>query len=596
MRRLRVRVLIAGLLLGIAALAGGANRFGENVYVFNSRMPVAEIQRVVDRIAKQQLDNQFGVERYALLFEPGTYGSRDRPLIFQVGYYTAVAGLGLKPTDVIINGSVQVRNRCFNGACVALDNFWRSLSNLTVKIESRESGCYAGEIWAASQAAPVRRVRISGGDFRLSDNCSAPSHASGGFIADSEFDGRVINGTQQQFMIRNSRLQGWSNGNWNQLFSGVIGAPSGCQDGVADCAYLTLAESSVSREAPVIYVDSRRRYRVLVPPLRSHTSGTSWQDPRARGASVPIGKFHIATPADSVDNINAALRQGLSLLLTPGVYHIARSILISHPDTVVIGLGFATLIAEDGAIPLVVTATHGVSISGIIVEAGAISSPELLRIGDTRNSGALAGAADPTSLHDVFFRIGGAHIGRSAVSLVVNSDHVILDHIWAWRADHGEGVGWNLNTADTGVVVHGDSVTAHGLFVEHYQKEEVLWDGDDGTVVFFQNEMPYDVPDAATWHSSVNEPGFPAFKLADTVRHFHGYGMGSYSYFNQGVPIYADAAFQVPATLDPSSLRDLFTIFLNPTASGGIWHVVNQTGGSATAANPDVAVRVSSYP
>jgi hypothetical protein len=72
--------------------------------------------------------------------------------------------------------------------------------------------------------------------------------------------------------------------------------------------------------------------------------------------------------------------------------------------------------------------------------------------------------------------------------------------------------------------------------------------------------------------------------------------MGSYTYFNQGVPIYAASAFQVPATLPPSSLQNLFTIFLNPAASGGIRHVVNQEGGPSTAANPDIAVRVSSYP
>ena len=59
----------------------------------------------------------------------------------------------------------------------------------------------------------------------------------------------------------------------------------------------------------------------------------------------------------------------------------------------------------------------------------------------------------------------------------MNSDNVILDDIWAWRADHGNGVGWTANTADTGVIVNGDDVTAYGLFVEHYQKTEVIWNG-----------------------------------------------------------------------------------------------------------------------
>src|SRR5205823_7129005 len=114
-------------------------------------------------------------------------------------------------------------------------------------------------------------------------------------------------------------------------------------------------------------------------------------------------------------------------------------------------------------------------------------------------------ANDPTSLQDVFFRIGGATVGKAATSLVVNSDNVILDDIWAWRADHGTGFGWAVNTADTGVVVNGDDVTAYGLFVEHYQKYQVIWNGERGRTIMFQNEMPYDVPDQSSWqHDGVN--------------------------------------------------------------------------------------------
>jgi hypothetical protein len=311
--------------------------------------------------------------------------------------------------------------------------------------------------------------------------------------------------------------------------------------------------------------------------------------------TIPIAKFHIATPKENAAHINAALRAGRNLILTPGVYHLDHSIVVSRAGTVVLGLGFATLIADKGIVPMTVTASKGVSISGIIFEAGATQSPELLRVGDAHEP-VNGSAADPTALHDVFFRIGGAQVGKATISLAVNSHNVILDHVWAWRADHGQGVGWNQNTAETGVVVHGSKVTAYGLFVEHYQKQEVIWDGEDGAVIFFQNEMPYDPPSQAVWSEAPGVEGFAAFKVEDAVKRFRGYGMGSYTYFNQGVPIYAASAFQVPATLPPSSLRDLFTIFLNPAASGGIRHVVNQEGGSSTAANPDIAVRVSSYP
>jgi hypothetical protein len=231
----------------------------------------------------------------------------------------------------------------------------------------------------------------------------------------------------------------------------------------------------------------------------------------------------------------------------------------------------------------------------LIFDAGPKNSPVLLQVGP-RNAHK-ARAADPTALQDVFFRIGGAAAGRATVSLEVNSDYTILDDIWAWRADHGDGVGWTVNTADTGVVVNGDHVTAYGLFVEHYQKAEVRWNGDDGTVIFFQNEMPYDPPSQDAWRQAPGVKGWPAFVVADSVRTFHGYGMGSYSFFNQGVDIYADRAFQVPTTLAPGSLHDLLTVFLDPShGRGGILHVVNDAGGSSTIANPDVPVTVVDYP
>jgi len=237
----------------------------------------------------------------------------------------------------------------------------------------------------------------------------------------------------------------------------------------------------------------------------------------------------------------------------------------------------------------------GVDIEGLLFDAGTLNSRVLLQVGD--GHGHKADPQNPTTLHDVFFRIGGATPGEATTSLVVNSDNVLLDDVWIWRADHGNGVGWTANTADTGLLVNGDDVTAYGLFVEHFQKFEVVWNGNGGNVVFFQNEMPYDPPSQAAWMEAPNVNGFAAFKVGSRVRTFTGFGMGSYSFFNQGVQIFADHAFEVPTSLPPGSLHDLLTIFLDPThGSGGISHVVNQTGGSSTIANPDTPVTVVSYP
>jgi hypothetical protein len=592
----------SGVATALAAPSASSSQpnFGPSVYIFNPGMPQSEIQATVDAVAKQQVSNQFGTQRYALLFEPGTYGSSTHPLNFQVGYYTTVAGLGLSPNDVVINGSIYVRNQCFganNTNCIALVNFWRSLSNLTINVTTPNFGCYFGEFWAVSQAAPMRRVRING-FATLMDYCTGPSYASGGFIADSEFDGStVVNGSQQQWLVRNSKLDGWTNGVWNQVFSGVVGAPAQCFPGHAPCGgpYTTLATSPVTREAPYLYMDSTGHYNVFVPSVQRNTVGTTWASSATPGSSIPIEKFFIAQPADSAATINQALGSGKNLILTPGIYHLDQSIEVTRPDTVVLGLGFPTLIPGNGIVSMTVANAKGIMVSGMIFDAGTTNSPVLLQVGSghARSDNV---ASDPTALHDVFFRIGGAEPGSATSSLVVNSKNVILDDIWAWRADHGNGVGWNNNTADTGVIVNGDNVTAYGLFVEHYQKYEVIWNGNGGTDIFFQNEMPYDPPSQAAWMEAPGVDGWAAFKVASSATSFSGYGMGSYSFFNQGVNIYAAHAFEVPVTLPASSLHDLLTIFLSKAGFGGILHVVNDTGGSSTIANPDVPVTVVSYP
>ena len=330
----------------------------------------------------------------------------------------------------------------------------------------------------------------------------------------------------------------------------------------------------------------------------------------AAGRSIPIEDFFIARPSDDEHAINRALARGQNLIFTPGVYAIDQTIKVEREGTIVLGVGFPTLVPQNGVVPMTVADVPGVDISGLLFDAGPVSSPVLLRVGRSRHSGEGDDGGDarpqarddrdranPTSLQDVFFRIGGASLGKAETSLVVNSDNVLLDDIWAWRADHGTGVGWTSNTADTGLIVNGDNVTAYGLFVEHYQKFEVIWNGNGGTVVFFQNEMPYDPPSQAAWMEAPGVPGWAAFKIPNRVTSFNGFGMGSYSFFNQGLDIFAAHAFEVPVTLPAGSLHDLLTIFLDAAhGKGGILNVVNNTGGPSVITNPDTPVTVVSYP
>ena len=601
--RRRLAVIIAGAvalatLAGIApAQAAGQPDFGPNTLIFDPTMPIDQIQKAVDEVAKTQILNQFGPERKALLFKPGTYGTAAQPLLIRVGYYTEIAGLGQSPTDVTINGHVDVRNQCEPaGFCVALNNFWRSLSNLTINVSSADKlgPCEAsGNFWAVSQAAPMRRVNVTGGNLTLMDYCTGPAFASGGFIADSNAS-FIINGSQQQWYTRDSNVGGWSNGVWNQVFSGANSAPATCFPAAAACGgpYTTLPTTPVSKEKPYLYVDGSGNWNVFVPSARTNSSGTTWGSGRTQGRVAPLSTFYLAKPSDSVDTINHALDRGQNIIFTPGVYNIDNTIEVGRPNTIVLGLGLATLTAVDGATPLKVEDVNGVDIAGLTIDAGEKNSSVLMRIGGGHGNGA---ANNPTALQDVFFRIGGPHIGKATTSLIVDGDNVILDDIWAWRADHGNGVGWTQNTADTGVIVNGDNVTATGLFVEHYQKTEVIWNGENGRTIFFQNEMPYDVPSQDAWMKD-GENGYPAYLVSNKVKNHEAWGLGSYSFFNQGVDIFAANAFEVPNS-PGIKIHNMLTIFLDPSkGKGGISNVINGVGGSSTIANPDVPVTVVSYP
>jgi hypothetical protein len=574
---------------------GGA--LGPNVYIFSPAMPQASIQSTLDSIASQQVSNQFGSQRYAVLFEPGTYGSTTDPLVFQVGYYTTVAGLGLNPADVTINGSIDVYNQCFGTGtddCIALDNFWRSLSNLTINVAGG-TGCQAAtDFWAVSQAAPLRRVHVNG-QLSLEDYCNgSPDYASGGFIADSQFSGsQVINGSQQQWVTRNSDLDSWSNGVWNQVFCGDPGAPA--QNFGNGGVYTTLASCPVTEEEPFLYTDSQGNDNVFVPAVQRDSSGPAWTSGTEAGSSIPLSKFFVASPGTSVLDINVALALGKDLILTPGVYDLDQPILVSRPDTVVLGLGMATLVPQHGNAALVAVPNSGVKVSGLIIDAGPVNSPVLMSVG-TPGPGS---ASDPDLIQDVFFRIGGAETTpvSASVSLLDNASNSIIDDLWAWRADHGNDVGWTVNKADTGLAVTGNDVTAYGLAVEHYQKNEVIWSGQGGTDVFFQNELPYDPPSQSAWMASPTQDGYPSFLVTPNVKSFQGYGMGSYIVFiDTSATLYDKEAFESPDT-PGVQFHDLLVVYLG--GSGGDQSIINGVGGPVTSTNnpgTGTPVNLVSYP
>jgi hypothetical protein len=569
---------------------------GANVTVFDPSIPVSEIQATLDATHAAQVDNEMGTERFAYLFKPGTYGTAENPLQIKVGYYTEIAGLGDSPDDVVINGKVEVYNRCLApDNCVALVNFWRTLSNLSINVNSRgQDGCRStANFWAVSQAASMRRVAISGNTLSLMDYCTAgPQFASGGFIADSSLP-NTLNGSQQQWLTRNSEVGGWTNGVWNQVFSGVDGAPEDAT--FPTPPYTTLATTPVSREKPYLFVDADGAYNVRVPAARTNTRGTTWADGDTPGRTLPIGDFFVATPTDSVDAINNQLALGKHLLLTPGVYDVDRSIRVRRPNTVVLGLGHATLTAVDGSTPLDVAGVAGVVVAGVTFDAGLEESPVLLRVGG-RNAKSQSSPGNPTTLSDVYFRVGGPHVGKAGTALEVNSDHVLIDHTWVWRADHGvEGLTdterWNTNIGRNGAVINGDHVTANGLFVEHFQQYNTVWNGDDGATILYQNELPYDPPTQADWMNGAIE-GWAGYKVGDRVRTHRLDGGGVYVFNRNNPSIHTENGFEVPET-PGVRLHHVMTVNLG---AGTIDHVVNGVGGPADTTRIGAPVYIVDHP
>lgn len=573
-----LQVLFASFLLATLNLHAKSQiqtpDFGPNVLLLDPSQGAAEMQAKIDHIYATQQHNEFGVERNEILMMPGEYH-----LNIPLGYYTEVRGLGATPDTTHVYGNVHADASLphNNGTCV----FWRGVENFAV---TPEGGDRPGVMqWAVSQAAPMRRMHIKG-NVVLHDH---GGWVSGGWMSDTKVDGQVDSGGQQQWISRNSDWASWTGSNWNMVFVGVPHAPEGIWP---QPAYTKIAETPVDREKPFLQIDKNGHWGVQVPPLRRNSAGISWQVKEAAGATIPLDRFYIAHPErDSAATINRQLEQGKHLLLTPGVYNLTEPLLITHPGTVVLGLGFATLRPTHGAAAVVTSDVDGLTLSGLLIDAGPQLSPVLMQVGEQGSH--VQHRANPIVLHDVFFRDGGADEGKTVGNLEVNADDTIIDHTWIWRADHGHHVGWTDNLSQNGLVVNGDGVTAYGLFVEHHQQFQTLWNGDRGRSFLYQSEIPYDPPTQAAFTSAPGTQGWASYKVADTVHQHEAWGLGVYSVF-RFPEVVLRRAIEAPET---SGIRfhDMITTCLDD--KGAILNIVNNTGGAATC-KPRSWPRLISFP
>lgn len=559
----------------VATLAHELDMFGPDVHIFRPSDSMDSVHSVVERIHTRMFSDDFGTGRYAIFFQPGDYRKAG---LLKVPFYVHMAGLGRTPYDVQVhNIHTPVHLANDNGTCT----FWRSLENLSVlgPMTYEEDETFK---WAVSQAAPIRRVFSE----RTVRNQWKNGWVSGGFTADCNFMAPAGSHGQQQWYTRNTHLEygrgEFAEGSWNFMFQGVeLGEKANLSTYVNNWDtggnVTFIPTTPVIREKPFLFVDEQGQYKVFRPALRRNAVGVSYsREDMGAGQIYDVAtEFYIAAPGVRAAEINRQLAQGKHILFQPGMYQLEEPIRVTRPETIVMGLGWTTLIPgeQNPESALIVSDVDGVTLCSLLFDAH-YSSRTLVKL---EGKGA-SHEENPTLLADLFFRVGGFRPAPVHVdcALDIENNHVIGDHFWIWRADHGVkgSVGWEVNTAPVGLHVTGDDVTVYGLFNEHFQQYQTYWEGERGNTFFYQCETPYDALHQERYMSeNGTRAGYAAYKVADKVNIHQAAGLGIYDvYFKTDIRM--ENSMEVP---EKPGIRiyHLCNVSLSDPGNRGIGYVIN---------------------
>lgn len=623
------------------------NLFGDHTIIFASTDDTDKINETVQKIfiAQNDYNNdaQFNSDNWAIYYKPGDYKGTE---CVPVGFYTQVAGLGKLPKDVELNNiEIPAYLSDNNATC----NFWRSAENLAVtgtgnasvldKVAPSYSNWKSDQLnWSVAQAAPIRRVystRPVTYDFNY-------GWASGGYTADCMFVGTDSEengaGTHsgQQYYTRNSEITGNAYGTTlNQFCQGVIAKnlptdvdyessfadkfqPLESNEGYTNWAIpaedggqqviTSISKTEEISEKPFLYLNDDEEYCVFVPAVQRDRVGVSWGEGKANdgmgeGESLPLSAFYIAKPTDTAAAINAQIENGKNIYFTPGIYHAEVPIKVDRENTILLGSGMASVIPDNGEAAVETADLDGIRICGLIFDAGE-NSKYLLRVG--KNKTTVSHATAPIVLQDLFFRVGGTtnELTKAEDALEINTNDVICDHFWIWRADHGAGVEWYGNESRHGIIVNGDRVICYALFNEHFQEYDVLWNGDYGKTYFLQNEKCYDPISQEAWMSHDGKvKGYAAYKVNNQIKHHYAVGLGIYNVFiytgptydSKEVSISMQNAVEVPNAADVRVENACVQTFAKDDGQyQSIDHLINGVGPGVSSGNDPATGRTGS--
>jgi hypothetical protein len=421
---------------------------------------------------------QWSEDRHAILLKSGAYPDAE----IGVGYYTSVMGVGIHREDVTVK-SVYANDLYPNGdQGGATQNFWRSVEGLTVTTDAT--------MWATSQACPMRRM-VFEGSLRLAD-IHETSYSSGGFIADTHIKGDVTCASQQQFFFRNTEFG--SNVDCGGLTNGAyVGTVNEDQQN----PHMSHFEEVERMAGKPFLVEEAGQWYIAVPNYQTSSSGTSDDADVVR---IPMSDVVVAKDGDSAACINDAIQGKSALLLTPGFYDLEQAIRVSAPNFVVLGIGFPTLVATGGSGLIVEEGATEARVAGILIDAG-------IPVGEAEAPALLQWKGTGGVLSDIFTRVGAFQYQRGSkescmatqtdAHLQLDGDGLLVDNTWIWHADHDDcSPNWPEVKSDNctsgyGLLVQGSDITVFDLKVEHVYKDHVYWKGENGKMIFLQEELPY---------------------------------------------------------------------------------------------------------